>query len=96
MRQEFQALKGQATAPQLLTTYEAILSQKCSACHSAAVAQKKGGDFILLVDFGSEGLAAWSQWKTVAEAVEAGMRCTSGPCAVVKLIDVLPFECGSR
>lgn len=51
-----------------------------------------GGDYLLLVDFGAEGIAVWSQWKTLEAAAEAAMRCTNGPRAIVKLVDVLPVE----
>lgn len=51
-----------------------------------------GGDYLLLVDYGYEGLSVSSQHETLPDAVNAAMRGNiSGPTAIVKLVEV-PIE----
>lgn len=45
------------------------------------------GKYIVLCDFGTEGMAVMEQYEDLSEAV-ADVCARSGPCAVVQLVEV--------
>ncbi len=47
----------------------------------------KAGDFVVLTDYGSEGLSVQSQHKTPEEAIRALSSTVGAPQVIVKLVD---------
>lgn len=47
-----------------------------------------GGRYIVLTDYGSEGMTVYEQHDNLAEAVQAALSNTGGPCSIVQLVEV--------
>ena len=56
-----------------------------------------GRDYLMLVDYGTEGISVMGQYQSVDEAVTAALRSSMGSAvAIVKLVDIpVPSEDGN-
>ena len=56
----------------------------------------EGGDFIVLVDYGCEGLSVWSQHETAKEAIKSLASYVGSGCLVrLVRVDLAVTEAGS-
>ena len=46
------------------------------------------GRYIVLVDYGPEGIAVDEQYENLGEAVQHALAYTDGPCSIVQLVEV--------
>ena len=46
------------------------------------------GRYIVLVDYGTEGIVVDAQAESLEEAVQHALSCTHGPCSIVQLSEV--------
>jgi hypothetical protein len=53
---------------------------------------KEAGDYVVLVDYGEEGLVPQGQFLGLPAAIEAFQRITHSPKVIVKLVHVTASE----